>query len=115
MYIYIYIHIYILYIFISLYILLSQNSWQDQSQYLITRKNALFLLLGIYLLYNISYLLWMLGRIWYVFHKLIFQFLLCLYTNESRASANNIVIKVSALPLRWPLFSDIVLPILEQI
>ena len=53
------------YTYFLLYILPSQ-SW-------LTRKYVLFPFLGIYLSYVIDYLIWTLGRIWCIFHKLNFQ------------------------------------------
>ena len=59
----------------SLYILLNQNWWQDQCQYLSYTKI-------IFSSRNISvitfYLLWTLGRTSYIFHHLNFQFWFCL-------------------------------------
>ena len=51
-------------IYFSSYILLSQNWWQDQFQYL-TEKNVLFPLLGTYMLHIISYLPWTLVLVGY--------------------------------------------------
>ena len=87
--------LYFRYIYFSLSILLSQNWWQDQFQY------VLFPLLGIYLLYIISCLLWISSS--------NFAYIA---TAKSRASAENIGIKLSALPTSWPLFTAVLLRLL---
>ena len=75
-------------------------------------KKLLFLLLGIYMLYIISYLLWNWGRIWYIFQTVFpFLILLKLLLKKPRASAENIGIKVSALSPSSQLFTATVLPI----
>ena len=87
--------LYFRYIYFSLSILLSQNWWQDQFQY------VLFPLLAIYLLYIISYLFWISSS--------NFAYIA---TAKSRASAENIGIKLSALPTSWPLFTAVLLRLL---
>ena len=60
----------------------------------------------------ISYLLWTLVMIWYIFHKSIPAYIV---TAKPWPSAENIGIKVSALSPSQSPFTDIELPIIWQI
>ena len=77
-----------------------------------TRKNGLFPLLGMYLLYNIFYLLWTLARIWCILDFQISCSNFVYIATEkaaAEASAAKIDLKVSALSLSWPLFTAFLL------
>ena len=72
--------------------------WHNQFQYLTYQKKCIIpSSRNIFVI--MSYLLWALGRIWYIFHKLNSQFY-C----KTKTITENIGIEVSALSPSWPLF-----------